>query len=116
MSSQLIEMLLIGQVASEPKRKTINGQEVLNWNMAYNNRWEGPDGEMKERTTWVSCSLWNRPEIAEYLKKGSLVFVQGEPDAHLFIEKDGNQKAQLNLKVKRIRQVLGPEVFQSLQL
>jgi single-strand DNA-binding protein len=114
MNSQLIEMFLIGQVASEPKSKVINGQPVLNWNMAYNNKWENPDGEMVERVIWVSCSLWNRPEVADYLQKGSLVFVQGEPDAHIFTDKEGNQKGQLKLKVKRIRQVLSAEIFHSL--
>ncbi len=101
----LIEMLLIGRIGSDAKLKHINGQTVLNWNMAYVNKWQNPDGQLMEKTIWVSCSLWDRPEMEPYLKKGCIIYVNGVPDAHIFTDKEGNEKAQLKLKVARVRKV-----------
>ena len=71
---------LIGRLGKDPEGKfTPTGRQVTHFSLAVSNRWNSKDGEMKEYTEWVNIEAWGRlGEICqEYLKKGSLVFVEG---------------------------------------
>lgn len=71
---------LIGNLGKDPESKfTPTGKKVAHFSIAINNRWKGKDGESKEYTEWVNVEAWGRlGEICQqYLKKGSLVFVEG---------------------------------------
>lgn len=70
---------LIGYLGKEPESRTIpTGKKVCHFTMGVTQRWKAA-GEMKEHTDWFYIEAWGRlGEISqEYLKKGSLVFVEG---------------------------------------
>ncbi|MEW6405755.1 MAG: single-stranded DNA-binding protein [Chloroflexota bacterium] len=71
---------LIGRLGKDPEGKfTPTGRRVTHFSLAVSNRWKSKEGEMKEFTEWVNIEVWGRlGEIClEYLKKGSLIFVEG---------------------------------------
>jgi len=71
---------LIGRLGKDPESKyTPTGRKVTHFSVAISNRWKSKDGESKEYTEWVNIEAWGRlGEVCnEYLKKGSLVFVEG---------------------------------------
>lgn len=71
---------LIGNLGKDPESKfTPTGKKVAHFSIAVNNRWKGKDGESKEYTEWVSVEAWGRlGEVCQqYLKRGSLVYVEG---------------------------------------
>ncbi|HMR99948.1 MAG: Single-stranded DNA-binding protein [Anaerolineales bacterium] len=71
---------LIGNLGKDPESKfTPTGKKVAHFSIAVNNRWKGKDGESKEYTEWVNVEAWGRlGEICQqYLKKGSLVYIEG---------------------------------------
>ena len=71
---------LIGRLGKDPESKfTPTGKKVAHFSVAISNRWKGKEGETKEYTEWVNVEAWGRlGEVCqEYLKKGSLVFVEG---------------------------------------
>jgi single-strand DNA-binding protein len=71
---------LIGNLGKDPESKfTPTGKKVTHFSIAISNHWKSKDGEAKEYTEWVYIEAWGRlGEICgEYLKKGSLVFVEG---------------------------------------
>jgi single-strand DNA-binding protein len=71
---------LIGRLGKDPESKfTPTGKKVCHFSLAVSNRWKDKNGETKEATEWVNIEAWGRlGEICqEYLKKGSLVFVEG---------------------------------------
>jgi len=53
------------------------------------NRWKSKEGEAKEHTEWVNVEAWGRlGEICqEYLKKGSLVYVEGRLSTNKYEDK-----------------------------
>ncbi|HSL27643.1 MAG TPA: single-stranded DNA-binding protein [Anaerolineales bacterium] len=70
---------LIGYLGRDPESKyTPTGKRVTHFSLAVSQRWTS-NGENKEYTEWVNVEAWGRlGEICqEYLKKGSLVFVEG---------------------------------------
>ena len=71
---------LIGRLGKDPEsRFTPTGKKVTQFSVAVSNRWKSRDGENKESTEWVNVEAWDRlGEVCqEYLKKGSLVYVEG---------------------------------------
>jgi single-strand DNA-binding protein len=71
---------LIGYLGKDPESKfTPTGKKVTQFSVAISNRWKSQEGEAKEYTEWVNIEAWGRlgEVCSEYLKKGSLVFVEG---------------------------------------
>ena len=71
---------LIGRLGKDPESKfTPTGKKVTHFSVAISNRWRGKEGEAREFTEWVNVEAWGRlGEVCqEYLKKGSLVYIEG---------------------------------------
>lgn len=70
---------LIGRLGKDPDGKfTPTGKQVTHFSLAVTNRWKS-NGETKEYTEWINVEAWGRlGEVCkEYLKKGSLVYLDG---------------------------------------
>jgi single-strand DNA-binding protein len=70
---------LIGYLGRDPdSRFTPSGKRVTHFSLGVTQRWKTGD-ENRESTEWVNIEVWDRlAEIcSEYLKKGSLVYVEG---------------------------------------
>ena len=70
---------LIGNLGKDPEtRFTPTGKKVAHFSLAVNRRWKSA-GETKEYTEWINVEAWGRlgEVIQEYLKKGSLVYIEG---------------------------------------
>lgn len=70
---------LIGRLGRDPEsRYTPTGKLVTHFSLAVTTQWKNEDGE-KDHTEWVNVEAWERlGEVCrEYLKKGSLVYVEG---------------------------------------
>ena len=71
---------LIGRLGKDPESKfTPTGKKVAHFSVAVSNRWKSKEGDAKEYTEWVMVEAWGRlGEVCqEYLKKGSLLFLEG---------------------------------------
>jgi len=81
---------LIGRLGKDPESKfTPTGKKVAHFSVAVSNRWKSRDGEAKESTEWVNVEAWDRlGEVCqEYLKKGSLVYIEGRLKTDKYEEK-----------------------------
>jgi single-strand DNA-binding protein len=81
---------LIGRLGKDPEGKfTPTGKKVSHFSVAISNRWKSKEGEAKEYTEWVNVEAWGRlGEVCqEYLKKGSLVFLEGRLKTDKFEDK-----------------------------
>jgi single-strand DNA-binding protein len=70
---------LIGNLGKDPESKfTPTGKKVAHFSLAVSQRWK-TGSETKEYTEWVNIEAWGRlGEVCqEYLKKGSLVYIEG---------------------------------------
>jgi single-strand DNA-binding protein len=85
---------LIGYLGKDPESKfTPTGKKVTQFSVAISNRWKSREGDAKEYTEWVNIEAWGRlGEICgEYLKKGSLVFVEGRLRTDKYEDKGENR-------------------------
>ena len=86
---------LIGRLGKDPEGKfTPTGKKVVHFSMAISNRWKSKEGETKEYTEWVNIETRGRlGEVCqEYLKKGSLVYLEGRLKTDRYEDKDGDTK------------------------
>ena len=80
---------LIGYLGRDPEsRFTPTGKKVCTFSVGVTQRWKAA-GEMKEHTDWFNIEAWGRlGEVSQqYLKKGSLVFVEGRLKTDRYEEK-----------------------------
>ncbi|KAA3619875.1 MAG: single-stranded DNA-binding protein [Calditrichaeota bacterium] len=86
------KVILIGRLGQDPElRYTQSGQPVGSFSVATNEAWKSKDGTMQERTEWHNIVVWARlAELAnEYLKKGSMVYLEGRLQTRNWDDKDG---------------------------
>jgi single-strand DNA-binding protein len=85
---------LIGNLGRDPESKyTPTGKKVTHFSLAVSQRWKTA-GETKEYTEWVNIEAWGRlGEVCqEYLKKGSLVYLEGRLKTEKYEDKEGETK------------------------
>ena len=103
----MIKLQVIGNLGADCIQKEVNGKNVINFNVAHSEKFKDSTGNVKERTTWVNCAYWtDRTAVAQYLKKGKTVYVEGAPEAEAYTNKDGQPAATLRLRVFNL-QLLG---------
>ena len=103
----MIKLQVIGNLGADCIAKEVNGKNVINFNVAHSEKFKDATGNLKERTTWVNCAYWtDRTAVAQYLKKGKTVYVEGSPEAEAYTNKDGQPSATLRLRVFNL-QLLG---------
>jgi single-strand DNA-binding protein len=86
---------LIGRLGKDPESKfTSTGKKVAHFSVAVSNRWKDKGGESKESTEWVNIEAWGRlGEICqEYLKKGSLIYLEGRLKTDRYEDKGGETR------------------------
>ena len=103
----MIKLQVIGNLGKDAITNTVNGKSVINFNVAHTEKFRDAQGNTKERTTWVECAYWtDRTAVAPYLKKGTQVYVEGNPEVRTYPKNDGTTGASLTLRVVNV-QLLG---------
>ncbi len=84
---------IIGHLGKDPETRYLSdGKAVTNFSVATSEQWKDKDsGEKKEKTEWHRITAFGKlAEIcAEYLHKGSLVYVEGKLSTRKWTDKDG---------------------------
>lgn len=91
----LNKVILIGRLGREPEcRYMPNGDAVCNFSIATSESWKDQSGQKKERTEWHAITMYRKlAEIAaQYLKKGSQVYIEGRIQSRKYTGKDGIER------------------------
>lgn len=103
----MIKLQIVGNLGKDCIMKEVNGRNVINFSVAHTERYKDSQGVQKERTTWVECAYWSdKTALAQYLKKGQLVYAEGAPEADGYLNKENLPAATLRMRVQNI-QLLG---------
>jgi len=92
--SSVNRIFVIGNLGKDPETRYLNnGDAVTNFTVATSETWKDKaTGEKKEETQWHRIVCFRRlAEIAgEYLKKGSMVYVEGKIQYRKWTNKEGH--------------------------
>ena len=87
---------LVGRLGQDPEiRFTGEGNAIASFSVATNESWKSKDGTMQERTEWTKVTVFGTTAekyVQPYIKKGTLVYVEGSLKTDKWQDKDGNDK------------------------
>ena len=89
------KVILVGHLGKDPEvRYMPNGEAVANVTLATSETWKDKTGEKQEKTEWHNIVFYKRlGEIAgQYLKKGSLIYVEGRITTEKWQDKEGKDR------------------------
>ena len=96
MARSVNKVILIGHLGADPETRVMpSGMTVANVRLATSENWKDKQsGETQERTEWHSVALFGRlGEIAaEYLRKGSQVYIEGRLRTRKWQDKEGRDR------------------------
>jgi len=93
-SRSVNKVILLGNLGKDAETKfTPSGTAVSNFTLATNRRWKDQQtGEWKEETEWHRCVLWRSENRANYLTKGTPVYIEGRLQTRSWEDKDGQKR------------------------
>ena len=96
MARGINKVILVGNLGKDPETRYMpSGKAVTNFSIATSESWKDKQtGEQKEQTEWHNIVMYDRlAEIAaEYLRKGSQVYVEGKLRTRKWQDKEGRDR------------------------
>jgi single-strand DNA-binding protein len=110
MARGINKVILVGNLGADPETRYMpSGKAVTNIRIATSEGWKDKQtGDMQERTEWHRVVLFDKlGEIAaEYLRKGSQVYIEGSLRTRKWQDKEGKDQYSTEI-VAREMQMLG---------
>jgi single-strand DNA-binding protein len=110
MARGINKVILVGNLGSDPETRYMpSGSAVTNLSVATSESWKDKQtGEQKDRTEWHKVVMFDRlAEIAaEYLRKGSQVYIEGKLQTRKWQDRDGNDRWTTEIRANEM-QMLG---------
>ena len=97
MAGSLNKVQLIGRLGADPEvKQMVNGKSVARLSLATSQSWKDRNsGEKKEKTEWHKVIIFSSglADITEkYLKKGSLIYIEGQISSRKYTDQSGIEK------------------------
>ena len=107
------KVLLLGNLGRDPElRSTPKGNKVLNFPMATSRRWKDRESnEVHDQTDWHRIVVWGRQAevLAEYLKKGSQVHVEGRIQTRSWSDTNDAKRYTTEIVATRVQMLGRPD-------
>ena len=97
---------IIGRLGRDPElRYTSSGQAVCSLNVATDESYNDRDGNKVERAEWHRVSAFGKiaESCANYLAKGSLVYVEGNLTTRKWQDQNGQERFTTEIKAKSVQ-------------
>lgn len=100
------KVILLGRLGAMPELKfAANAQPFCNLNVATTSRRKKPDGGWEDQTTWHRVVAFGRVAecCAQYLQKGSQVFVEGRIETEKWNDQDGKARYSTSILAHQVQ-------------
>lgn len=100
--------IIVGRLGRDPEARTTQaGMKTVSFSVATSETWnDKATGERKEKTQWHRIVIFNErtAEVAEkYLKKGSMVYIEGQIESRKYTGPDGQEKEITEIVIGRFK-------------
>ncbi len=102
----LNKVQIIGRLGKDPElRYTQSGSPVCSFSVATDESYTGQDGNKVDRVEWhkISCFQRQAENCANFLKKGSLVYVEGSLATRKYQDQQGQDRYVTEIKAQRVQ-------------
>ena len=100
------KVMLVGRLGKDPElRYAANGSPIANLRIATDESYTDHNGNKVDRTEWHTVVVFQRQaeNCATYLRKGSLVFVEGSLQTRKWQDQQGQDRYTTEVKAQRIQ-------------
>lgn len=97
---------IIGRLGRDPElRYTSSGSPICSLNVATDESYNDRDGNRVERVEWHRVSVFGKiaESCANYLAKGSLVYVEGNLTTRKWQDQNGQDRSTTEIKAKSVQ-------------
>jgi single-strand DNA-binding protein len=104
------KVILVGRLGKDPETKfTSGGQALATFTMATDSSYKDRSGERQKRTEWHRIKVWGKLAeiVQQYLKKGSLVFIEGRIETREWQDKEGQKRYTTEIVANEMRMLGG---------
>ena len=109
MSNDVCKVILIGRVGKDPELRYLgNGDPVVSLSLATSKNYKDKSGEKKEKTSWHKVVFFRSLAsiVAEYVKSGKQLYIEGEIDYKKYTDKEGIERYTTDIIADKM-QMLG---------
>ena len=102
------KVIILGNLCKDPELRSIpSGTQVCDVSVAVNDRRKNAAGEWVEEATFVDVTFWGKTAevLAEYLRKGSPILVDGRLKLDKWEDKDGQKRSKLRVVCERMQMI-----------
>ena len=102
-------MILTGRLTADASVHSIkDDRQVVNFSIAINDRYKTKAGEQREKTTYVDCAYWQSVKVAEWLKKGTVVELNGRIGVNAYVNQQGDAVGKITCHTKEVKVLAFP--------
>lgn len=103
----MLQVEIIGNIGNDAQVKDFNGKKYIAFNVAHSEKFKNQQGVETERTTWLSVLKPGESAVAQYLKKGTPVFVRGDLSVKAYKDNAGNWQVGVNCLAREVQLLPG---------
>ena len=103
----MLKVEIIGNIGNDAQVKDFNGKKYIAFNVAHSEKFKNQQGVETECTTWVSVLKPGESTVAQYLKKGTPVFVRGDLSVKAYKDNAGNWQVGVNCLAREVQLLPG---------
>ena len=102
--------ILVGNLGKDPESRIMpNGDSVTNITVATSETWKDKNGDKQEKTEWHRVTFYRKLAeiVAEYLRKGSSVYVEGRIETKKWTDKSGVERYTTEIIANEMKMLSG---------
>ena len=99
------KVILVGNLGKDAElRYTSGGTAVATVRLATTDRFKDKDGQWQDQTEWHSVVIWGKTaeSLAEYLRKGKQIYVEGRLQTRTWADKDEKKRYSTEIRADRV--------------
>ena len=98
--------ILVGRLGKDPEVRYLqDGTAVVSMSLATDKQWKDKNGERKKKAEWHRIVVFGKLAdiCAQYLDKGSLVYIEGEIQTRSWEDKEGTKRFTTEIVGKEMK-------------
>ena len=98
------KLIIVGRVGQSAEVKDFPGGQLISFSVAVSETYiKKSTNEKVTNTTWYECSVWrNDVSIAQYIRKGDWICLEGTPNNRAYLNNEGEAKLVNGITVQKI--------------
>lgn len=99
----------IANLCADAEIRQVGSNSVAAFRIAISERYKAQDGQTAERTEFFSVDYWNPGGFAPYLKKGTMIYLEGSLRTDKYTAQDGTERERVKIKAFSIQLLKVPD-------